>query len=129
MLDFDRGGDRFDAWRANIPSELFDRLVIETSQSGGKHVIYRCAEPINGNMKLAMGFRDGALVTLIETRGEGGLFLCAPTLGYAIEQGSLTEIPELTPQERETLLETAWSLNEYLPTADVPADSRESTGR
>jgi hypothetical protein len=61
---------------------------------------------------------------LIETRGEGGLFLCAPTLGYSLEQGSLTEIPVLTPQEREILLETAWSLNEYLPTADVPADSQ-----
>jgi hypothetical protein len=64
------------------------------------------------------------MVTLIETRGEGGLFLCAPTLGYSLEQGSLTEIPVLTPQEREILLETAWSLNEYLPTADVPADSQ-----
>jgi len=124
MLDFDRGGDRFEAWKEQIPSELLARLVIETSQSGGKHVIYRCSEPINGNMKLAMGFRDGAIVTLIETRGEGGLFLCAPTLGYSLEQGSLTEIPVLTPQEREMLLETAWSLNEYLPTADVPADSQ-----
>ncbi len=124
MLDFDRGGDRFEAWKEQIPPELLARLVIETSQSGGKHVIYRCTEPINGNMKLAMGFRDGAMVTLIETRGEGGLFLCAPTLGYSLEQGSLTEIPVLTPQEREILLETAWSLNEYLPTADVPADSQ-----
>ncbi len=124
MLDFDRGGDRFEAWKEQIPPELFARIVIETSQSGGKHVIYRCSEPINGNMKLAMGFRDGAMVTLIETRGEGGLFLCAPTLGYSLEQGSLTEIPVLTPQEREILLETAWSLNEYLPTADVPADSQ-----
>ena len=124
MLDFDRGGDRFEGWKEQIPSELFARIVIETSQSGGKHVIYRCTEPINGNMKLAMGFRDGALVTLIETRGEGGLFLCAPTLGYSLEQKSLTEIPVLTPQEREILLETAWSLNEYLPTADVPTDSQ-----
>jgi hypothetical protein len=124
MLDFDRGGDRFEAWKEQIPPELLARLVIETSQSGGKHVIYRCTEPINGNMKLAMGFRDGAMVTLIETRGEGGLFLCAPTLGYSLEQGSLTETPVLTPQEREILLETAWSLNEYLPTADVPADSQ-----
>ncbi|MFN7795157.1 MAG: bifunctional DNA primase/polymerase [Planctomycetota bacterium] len=124
MLDFDRGGDRFEAWKEQIPPELLARLVIETSQSGGKHVIYRCSEPINGNMKLAMGFRDGAMVTLIETRGEGGLFLCAPTLGYSLEQGSLTEIPVLTPHEREILLETARSQNEYLPTADVPADSQ-----
>jgi hypothetical protein len=81
MLDFDQAGDRFEAWKEKIPPELFACLVIETSQSGGKHVIYRCSDPINGNMKLAMGFRDGALVTLIETRGERGLFLCAPTRG------------------------------------------------
>jgi hypothetical protein len=124
MLDFDRGGDRFEAWAAQIPPELLERLVIETSQSGGRHVIYRCTEPINGNMKLAMGYRDGSLVTLIETRGEGGLFLCAPTAGYEVQQGSLTEIPELTPQEREQLLETAWALNEHLPAADVPVDSQ-----
>jgi len=124
MLDFDRGGDRFEAWKEQIPPELLARLVIETSQSGGKHVIYRCSEPINGNMKLAMGFRDGAMVTLIETRGEGGLFLCAPTLGYSLEQGSLTEIPVLTPQEREQLLIVAWELNEHLPAAEVPIDSQ-----
>jgi hypothetical protein len=124
MLDFDRGGDRFEAWKEQIPPELLARLVVEASQSGGKHVIYRCSEPINGNMKLAMGYRDGSLVTLIETRGEGGLFLCAPTQGYSIEQGSLTDIPVLTPQERETLLETAWSLNEHLPAAEVPVDSQ-----
>ncbi|MCU0709498.1 MAG: bifunctional DNA primase/polymerase, partial [Pirellula sp.] len=124
MLDFDRGGDRFDAWSAMIPPDLLARLVIETSQSGGKHVIYRCTEPINGNMKLAMGYRDGSLVTLIETRGEGGLFLCAPTFGYSIIQGSLTEIPELSSQQREQLLEAAWALNEHLPAAEVPVDSQ-----
>jgi hypothetical protein len=124
MLDFDQAGDRFEAWKEKIPPELFACLVIETSQSGGKHVIYRCSEPINGNMKLAMGFRDGALVTLIETRGERGLFLCAPTRGYTIDQGDLTEIPVLTPQERETLLETAWFLNEHLPAAEVPVDTQ-----
>jgi hypothetical protein len=124
MLDFDRGGDRFEAWKGQIPPELLARLVVEASQSGGKHVIYRSTEPINGNMKLAMGYRDGSLVTLIETRGEGGLFLCAPTQGYSIEQGSLTDIPVLTPQEREILLETAWSLNEHLPAAEVPVDSQ-----
>ncbi|MEK0425536.1 MAG: hypothetical protein RJB11_1627 [Planctomycetota bacterium] len=124
MLDFDRGGDRFEDWRLKIPPVLFARLVIETSQSGGKHVIYRCTEPVNGNMKLAMGYRDGAMVTLIETRGEGGLFLCAPTLGYSIQQGGLTEVPTLTPKERELLLETAWALKEYLPAAEVPIDSQ-----
>lgn len=115
LLDFDHGGDRFDAWRALVPAELLARLVIAKSQSNGRHVVYRCAEPVNGNMKLATGQREGELVTLIETRGEGGLFLCAPTPGYVIEQGSLAAPPLLTAAERESLLEAAWSLNEYVP--------------
>ena len=127
MLDFDRGGDRFDAWKDKIPAELFSRLVIETSQSGGKHIVYRCTEPINGNMKLAMGYRDGAMVTLIETRGEGGLFLCAPTQGYSIEQGSLADPPVLSANERILLLEAAWELNEHLAAAQVPESSEFET--
>ena len=29
----------------------------------------------------------------IETRGEGGLFLCSPTDGYDLVQGDLTDVP------------------------------------
>lgn len=115
MIDFDCGGDRFEAWCSLVPPELLSRLVIARSQSSGKHVIYRCGGPVNGNMKLAMRERDTDVVTLIETRGEGGLFLCAPTPGYSVEQGSLCDPPLITPAERESLLEAAWSLNEYVP--------------
>ncbi len=52
---------------------------------------------------------------MIETRGEGGLFLCAPTPGYELIQGSLTDLPVLTATERDILLSAAWSLNEYVP--------------
>ena len=54
-------------------------------------------------------------LTLIETRGEGGLFLCAPTPGYELIQGDFTELPVLTETERELLLEAAWALNQYVP--------------
>ncbi len=142
MLDFDLGGEAFQAWyesvEANDPS-LLGRLVIEQSPSGGWHVVYRCQAPVCGNLKLAQrrqlvagpdevtiggkGFRprqdtDGAwhvLLTLIETRGEGGLFLCAPTPGYELFQGDFAELPVLTESEREVLLEAAWALNEYVP--------------
>lgn len=127
LLDFDHRGDRFTAWSALIPPELLTRLVIETSQSGGRHVIYRCGTSVNGNMKLASGRRDESLVTLIETRGEGGLFLCAPTPGYLLEQGELAAPPVLTAAERETLLEAAWSLNEYVPPAFEPTPTTTST--
>ena len=69
--------------------KIQSRLVIESSQSGGRHVIYRCDQPVDGNLKLAQGNRDGKQVTLIETRGEGGLFLCSPSAGYEIIQGDL----------------------------------------
>jgi hypothetical protein len=52
---------------------------------------------------------------LIETRGEGGLFLCAPTPGYELVQGDFCNLPVLSEAERDVLLQTAWELNEYLP--------------
>jgi sialate O-acetylesterase len=39
-------------------------------------------------------------MTLIETRGEGGLFLCAPTAGYGLIQGDLRTPPVLTEASR-----------------------------
>lgn len=116
MLDFDCGGELFDAWARRIPAELLARLVIETTQRGGKHVFYRSEEPVCGNMKLAQRLgSDGKVITLIETRGEGGLFLCAPTAGYHVLQGDLSAPPTLTESERNALLMAAWELNEYLP--------------
>ena len=45
MLDFDAGGEAFDAWAELVRDEapgLLDRLVIERSPSGGRHVPERC---------------------------------------------------------------------------------------
>lgn len=50
MIDFDLGGELFTPWCENIKAEepeLLDRLVIETTQSGGWHVIYRCDTDID----------------------------------------------------------------------------------
>ncbi len=115
IIDFDNGGELFDAWYQLVPADLRNRLVIEQTPSGGWHVIYRCESAISGNMKLAQR-KDGSKIhTLIETRGEGGLFLCAPTDGYELMQGELTALSVLTESEREILLEAAWSLNEHIP--------------
>ena len=141
MLDFDLGGEAFEAWRALVGEaapHLLDRLVIETTPSGGRHVVYRCESPVCGNIKLAQRkqivpggdaitiagkvFRPrqsqgvwSVLLTLIESRGEGGIFLCAPSDGYCLTQGTLTDLPVISAEERETLLSAAWSLNEHLP--------------
>ena len=114
-MDFDAGGERFDAWWQRIPVELRARLVVERTPSGGYHVLYRCETPVCGNLKLAQRRLTNKVVALIETRGEGGLFLCAPTPGYELVQGGLTDLPVLTEAERDVLLQAAWELNEYVP--------------
>jgi hypothetical protein len=151
MLDFDAGGTAFDAWADLVRSEspdLFDRLVSERSPSGGQHVIYRCQDGVSANLKLAqrrvvvtsgepvemhgktyvprrVGDQFEVLLTLIETRGEGGLFLCHPTAGYEMLQGDLADVPMIDATERELLLRAAWSLDELPPTVAedlVPSD-------
>lgn len=111
-IDFDFKAELFDTWCKKVNKTLLKTLVIERTQSGGKHVVYRCVDAVAGNQKLAQGTRSGKLVTLIETRGEGGLFLCAPSDGYTLEQNDFTQIPTLTAQERESLLNAARELNE-----------------
>ncbi len=118
-MDFDNGGELFAAWMEKVDTGLLAKLVIEQTPSGGYHVCYRCEEPVEGNLKLARGIRDGKLKTLIETRGEGGLFLCAPTEGYAIQQGDFASVPTISADARQALLEAARSLDE-LPAASTP---------
>ena len=147
LIDFDCAGESFNAWSALVMAEapgLLDRLVVETSPSGGWHVVYRSAEPVCGSVKLASrredldgpsevvrfgkGYkprkdRDGRwhiVLTMIETRGEGGLFLCAPSPGYQLMQGAFTALPVLTAAERDVLLRCAWALNQLLPEAQDP---------
>ncbi len=124
MIDFDAGGELFGPWQDRIGPDLLAKLVIETTQSGGRHVYYRCEAEVCGNMKLAQRRDDDKIITLIETRGEGGLFLCAPTPGYDLIQGDLANPPVLTDSERDVLLRAAWELNEYLPpVVDGPSDN------
>ena len=119
LIDFDAGGELFERWcdkvRAAAPG-LLERLVLSKTQSDGRHAGYRCEAEVCGNLKLAQRRGDdGKVVTLIETRGEGGLFLCAPTDGYEVIQGDLCNPPVLTEAERDVLLQAAWELNEYVP--------------
>jgi len=114
-IDFDAGGELFSAWWDRIPADLRERLIVEITPSGGRHVIYRCVVAVSGNLKLAQRKDGEKVVTLIETRGEGGLILCAPTGGYEIVQGDLCDPPRLTAAERDILLQAAWELNEYRP--------------
>jgi hypothetical protein len=51
LLDFDCAGEAFAAWSELVAAhapDLLDRLVIESSPSGGWHVFYRCEAPVCG---------------------------------------------------------------------------------
>ena len=111
-IDFDAHGELYPAWKEKVAPEVFARLVVERTPSGGLHVLYRCEEPVEGNRKLAQGMREGKKTTLVETRGEGGLFLCAPTEGYVLLQGDYTSLPVLSGEAREALLSAAVGMNE-----------------
>ena len=122
-IDFDNKGELFTQWRDKVVADflqsgdidVFKSLVVEQSPSGGYHVLYRCVERVDGNLKLARGERNAKLMTLIETRGEGGIFLCAPTDGYVLQQGTFERIPTISTDARFRLLEAARALNEYTP--------------
>lgn len=101
---------------------IYKKLVVQTTVSGGFHFIYRCST-IGGNQKLAVAKRkpqDTKELVLIETRGEGGFVVCAPTPGYKEIQGSLLDVPEITPDERDILVSAARQLNEKTPEVFKP---------
>ena len=123
MIDFDQQGKALPEFKSRIAPELYSRLVIEQSQSGGFHIIVRSEAPIPGNTVLA---KDSDGKVLIETRGEGGIFLCSPTPGYVLTQGDFQNIPVLRAEVIETLLTAAWSLDQtpqQEPTAPPIPDS------
>jgi hypothetical protein len=114
-IDFDEKAVLFDAWHDLVDARapgLVDRCLIETTQSGGKHLVYRCEVDVPGNKKLAV--RKADKKALVETRGQGGLIICAPSPGYEVVQGSFLKLPVLTKAEREILIQSAEALTEIV---------------
>ena len=102
--------------------ELLERLTWIQTPSGGFHAYYRC-DVITGNKKLARRrLPNGKFKELIETRGEGGYVLscyCPPACHKSgrryelLENGAdLYNIPTISEEEQNLLLDTARSFNE-----------------
>lgn len=113
VLDFDNhNGCLFSDFVDELAKQragLVERLTIETSPSGGYHIYYRCNNPDN-NKKLARNEEGQAT---IETRGERGFIVCAPTRGYKLVQGTHDNAPKLTDEERALLWSVARSFDKY----------------
>jgi KaiC/GvpD/RAD55 family RecA-like ATPase len=112
----------------------------EWTPSGGLHILYRVDGPIAGNTKLARRPAtaneleqqpDDRIKVLIETRGEGGYVIVAPTHGpvhptageWRLVQGGFDSIATITPAERDQLHRLARALDDMPvnPPTSVPS--------
>lgn len=120
---------------------LVGQLLRQRTPSGGFHLVFRCEGAAMVNQKLASRpptaqeleasphLRE---LTLIETRGEGGYFVIAPSDGYVLEQGDWSSIPTITEDDRDALLDLARTFDERAAAAEpeaaaAPAPSGEVT--
>jgi hypothetical protein len=127
---YDLTGKLFENYKlliAQADKAILRKLVVQSTPSGGYHFIYRCEE-IEGNKKLAnrhcteeekLKNPKDKIRVLVETRGESGYFMVAPSEGYKIIHGSLDKISVLSVLERETLFVCARTLNEVFETPTI----------
>jgi replicative DNA helicase len=121
-----------DALAAHGLSDLWQRLLTgyaETTPSGGLHTLYRVAGTARPNTKLARRPATAAELAekpdekfkvLIETRGEGGFTIVAPSGGYThptgkpwrLSRGGPATIATITDEERDALYAVATILDQ-----------------
>jgi len=110
---------------------LLRRLPRVVTPSGGTHLYYRCAELPEGNQKLA---ETADRHTIIETRGEGGYAITAPSpaachpdaKSYSLAHGDIADPPTLEAWERAFLHHLANGIfNKYTPPRYVDAPSQK----
>jgi len=140
VFEFDDGATCQEFKRAAAElglAELVERIesgYLEQSPSGGVHWLFYC-DPVRGNTKLACRPAPTPddphkVKTLIETRGQGGYIIIAPSHGkvhetgkpYVLLRGGLDTIRSIGPLERDSLDNLARSFDEIPePAADRSA--------
>ena len=120
-LDFDNASlfqpllDTLEAVNPGLRQKL---TVWQETPSGGYHLLYRCSAPVGSNAVLAHG-RNGKAA--IETRGQGGQFLVAPSRATSkqdgkqrpyILYGTLQAVPTITAEDVALLHNIASSFDE-----------------
>ncbi|OII61191.1 hypothetical protein BJP40_06595 [Streptomyces sp. CC53] len=136
---------------------IWHRLMqgyVEETPSGGLHLLYRVTEgQVHGNTKLARRPATQAeladnpadkIKVLVETRGEGGFVITAPSHGpvhptgkpWIACVGSPATLPELTADERDALWTVARTLDRIpappspaaMPAARTPGSGQRDDG-
>jgi hypothetical protein len=112
--------------------ELIEEGYCEDSPHG-VHWLYRCRNGVSNSNKLAKRpTGHGKEKTLIETKGEGGYIVVAPTTGvhendqkYVLRRGGFDSIVFLSTQERDDIFNLAKSFDEVeLEASDHPDHDR-----
>lgn len=103
--------NKFFAELAELCPTVKEKVVIQRTQSGGWHLIYKCQNP-QGNRKLArlLGVKEAVL----ETRGTGGYIVLSPTPYYSIQKGDILNIQILTNEERSALMAVCCSFDQQV---------------
>jgi hypothetical protein len=151
IIDFDTI-ELAEPWMEKVNSRipgLIERLVLVQSPRPGLHVYFR-SEAFGGCQKLACapmmveGQTRPKKITLIELKGEGGYCVVPPSPWrchpsgelYRLRQGSLdlTQIPIISREERNILLEEARSFNRWtearpMHNRSVPSSRRSDGNR
>ena len=116
-------------------SELWSSLLagcLESSPSGGVHLLYRVDHPVEGNTKIARRpAGNHGVDVLIETRGEGGYTVAAPTIkdhtsAWTRLCGGPETLPTITADQRERLHTILGLLDEVDTPTSAPVSSRQT---
>lgn len=135
VIDIDCKYDIEDSLLSNLISAIdlaetgrnFIDFPIASTKNGGFHLFYR-SPGIEGNKKLALRETteaekainpDERVKVLIETRGKYGYVIAFPTPGYAIDNGTLTDVPVISKEERIGIINAAKSLNQFFDYSTV----------
>lgn len=112
--------------------DLWKRLRIHRSPSGGFHILYRIIEqppPPNKHLSSRLttpedaGKTSSKQVCFVETRGEGGYALLPPSLGYSVFKAE--PVPQITLAERNALISICTQRNEIIKFQQPPRPSRK----
>lgn len=124
ILDFDirDGICLFDAFSEEVEGllpGLMARFPVVRSQSGGKHLYFRCTE-CGGSIPQA---KTKTKQSWIDCKAQGGYCVAPRSPGYQTLAGSVLNIPTITPEERALLLTVARSFDASPPPEAHDPDS------
>lgn len=114
----------FKAALTALDPKVLSRVTVESTLNHGLHLAFHAP--------LSVPTKDLALETdkkvIIETRGEGAYFVCAPSPGYTLRQGQIHTAPFLLQEEVDLILSAAESLNRYAPEPISHSFPKETQG-